>query len=785
MNKKPKYAFVVLNWNGKQDTKVCLDSLDRIEYSDPFDIIVVDNGSKDGSLPYLKKVSSKMKRDVSFVSLVENKGFTGGHIAGLENTDADIVCLLNNDVVVAQNILTEVDKIAADLDYKFGAIGGRAYFWNKEQKAYDIWNEFFTYQKINPVTAVASTIKGDPGESLAPKIVDNVSGACVFVNRRAIDSADYLDDMFFAYYEETDMFARFKRLEFEIFYCPTVGYWHHFEPSEGSHGASSKHIKNFSGTLIARNQFYFAFKNFEGKYLIRFFAWYYTRFLISFPKLIPKKSRNQSIINIRTTLVNFSRLPILIRKRVELNQLCKNQPGYNTIIIQQEQKKTIVFTDLLSDKKALELMLSRTAANDRIHLRQNKKCSINFGHRCMKLNSRLENIIRAISAVSARTNNILVINNVKIGYQALKKEINKTNSTRYPYHRSSSDFTAFNKAYVAQLCEDHLEFDEDIDWTQPPRRSWIKSKISRITSRPYGLYKTLLLYLSYRLRVKGVFGLLRAILGLIKNVVTKPKKAVAIIRAGAHKQRMHLSRSLKINSTILEGLEVNKIPIFINCRDRLKPLQETIESIEKAGLFNIFLIDNQSTYPNLLRFYDETHCQVILLGENMGHKAPWESKAVRLIAGERPYIVTDPDITLSSSYSLQTIKQMLKILDEYPGYVKIGTALKIDDLPNYYEHKDTVVSWEQQFWTKDMSSSTNLTLFDAEIDTTFAIYRPNSNYITLPAIRVAGEYEARHLAWYADSKNLDDEEKYYQRHASSAVNSWNKETLPDYLKDHA
>ncbi|HEX9153662.1 MAG TPA: glycosyltransferase, partial [Candidatus Saccharimonadales bacterium] len=77
-HKTPLISIVVLNWNGLEDTRECLASLRKLTYPN-VEIIVVDNGSEDGS----KKFFSKEK-GIVYVDLDKNYGFTGGHIKGFE-----------------------------------------------------------------------------------------------------------------------------------------------------------------------------------------------------------------------------------------------------------------------------------------------------------------------------------------------------------------------------------------------------------------------------------------------------------------------------------------------------------------------------------------------------------------------------------------------------------------------------------------------------------------------------------------------------------------------------
>ncbi|HWA34587.1 MAG TPA: hypothetical protein VG737_10680, partial [Cyclobacteriaceae bacterium] len=112
------------------------------------------------------------------------------------------------------------------------------------------------------------------------------------------------------------------------------------------------------------------------------------------------------------------------------------------------------------------------------------------------------------------------------------------------------------------------------------------------------------------------------------------------------------------------------------------------------------------------------------------------------------------------------------ILESRHALDKIGFGIRIDDLPGCFKMKDEVVSYEKRYWGKEISPN----VYDAPIDTTFALYTPLSNLkhgqsFTLSAVRVGFPYLIRHLPWYVDSSNLSSEEVYYlaTSDASSSV----------------
>ena len=222
-----------------------------------------------------------------------------------------------------------------------------------------------------------------------------------------------------------------------------------------------------------------------------------------------------------------------------------------------------------------------------------------------------------------------------------------------------------------------------------------------------------------------------------------------------------------------------EFPIFINCRDRLTPLRELVAWLEKAGQGLIYLVDNDSSYPPLLDYYETTPHHVVRLGQNLGHKALWLTDELLEIRGTQRFILTDPDIVPIEECPLDALDMFSDVLDRYPDVSKAGFALKIDDLPDHYRFRSEVLRWEGQFWHETVEPG----LFRAPIDTTFALYRESSEHALKRGLRTGFPYLARHLSWYVDSNNLPEEDRYYQEHARSDVIHWSAQRVPQYLLD--
>lgn len=204
---------------------------------------------------------------------------------------------------------------------------------------------------------------------------------------------------------------------------------------------------------------------------------------------------------------------------------------------------------------------------------------------------------------------------------------------------------------------------------------------------------------------------------------------------------------------------IYETPIIINNYNRLSYLKRLIESLTKRGYNNIIILDNQSTYPPLLQFYETTQYEVVHLKKNYGYRALWESGIYNKYK-RGYYVYTDVDMELTEDCPDDFLLTFQKMLEKYNDCFKVGCALKIDDLPSCYDKKEEVIKHESQFWEKMLEKD----VYDATIDTTFALYRPftgTSGNFSRFNIRMGGKFQIRHLPWYIDTAHPTDEDLFY------------------------
>lgn len=213
---------------------------------------------------------------------------------------------------------------------------------------------------------------------------------------------------------------------------------------------------------------------------------------------------------------------------------------------------------------------------------------------------------------------------------------------------------------------------------------------------------------------------------------------------------------------------LSDVPVILNNFNRLTFPLKLIEFLKACGMKNIIIIDNSSTYPPLLDFYRTTDITILPAGGNLGHLALWKSGLYRRFRWNY-FIYSDADVLPVDDCPRDFVRRFKEVLDEYAHVDKVGFGIRIDDLPESFSLKRKVVEYESRYWQRPVADG----VFDAPIDTTFAMYKPFSGLVgghtfTRQSYRLGPPYLIRHLPWYVDSKNLSDEEKYYLESSNSS-----------------
>lgn len=247
--------IVIPNWNGEKLLGPCLDSLQSQTFSD-FVVTVVDNGSVDNSLEYLRNKYPW----VQTVSFAENKGFSAAVNAGIGQNSFPYVFLLNNDTELDNDCLRHLIGAAEQFsEYSFFSPKMLNYFDREildgAGDGYLRGGVGYRLGTMEKDAAVYSTMR-------------HVFGACagaVLYRKDFFDKIGLFDNDFFAYLEDVDINLRANLQDQKCLYVPSARVYH-----IGSATSGSK-INALTVRLSTRNTFFVILKNYPFSLFLKYF----------------------------------------------------------------------------------------------------------------------------------------------------------------------------------------------------------------------------------------------------------------------------------------------------------------------------------------------------------------------------------------------------------------------------------------------------------------------------------------------------------------------------------
>jgi hypothetical protein len=204
---RPPVAIVILTWNGLTITQRCLTSIREKTRNVSYHLIVIDNGSTDGTVEWLQS-----QHDVTLITNSENRGFAAGVNQGIAAAPPDHdILLLNNDTEIIEETWLAHLRDVANSHPAYGIVGCLLLFPNgllQHAGTYMPQHNFWGYQIGG----------GEPFIGQYPGIreVEGVTGACMYIRRDVINTIGGFDETYFSYYEDTDYCLRALQAGFKV-----------------------------------------------------------------------------------------------------------------------------------------------------------------------------------------------------------------------------------------------------------------------------------------------------------------------------------------------------------------------------------------------------------------------------------------------------------------------------------------------------------------------------------------------------------------------------------------
>lgn len=237
-----KVTVVIPNYNGLSFMEPCFKALD-LQICRDFDVLVVDNGSTDGSADWLRE------RGIPTIFLDSNTGFSGAVNRGIKASTTPYVILLNNDTEPDCHYIGEMIKSIERSPRIFSVSSKMIQLYHKElmDDAGDMYSLLgWPYQR--------GVGRSSAGYNKACRIFSACAGAGIY-RREVFREIGYFDEMHFAYLEDIDVGYRARIAGYDNIYCPSAVVFH-----VGS-GTSGSRYNSFKVKLAARNSVYLIYKN--------------------------------------------------------------------------------------------------------------------------------------------------------------------------------------------------------------------------------------------------------------------------------------------------------------------------------------------------------------------------------------------------------------------------------------------------------------------------------------------------------------------------------------------
>ncbi|HEY1074542.1 MAG TPA: glycosyltransferase family 2 protein [Patescibacteria group bacterium] len=244
----PKVVTILINWNGKEDTLRCLESLTKSNYPTNH-TVVVDNASSDDSLAVIKKQFP----EITLLPQSKNLGFSGGNNKGMVwalEHDADYCFILNNDTTVEPNTITRLVE-TFQTNTHIGAVGPLIRYMEPKDTIAALggtirWNKAEAIQGYNqePVTNAPK----EPFET------DFLTAAAVLVSKQAIEKAGMLPEGYFYGMEDAAWCVHIKRAGFTLVADPCTAIDHKESAATGQSSPIKAYYQSRNALLFLKKE---------------------------------------------------------------------------------------------------------------------------------------------------------------------------------------------------------------------------------------------------------------------------------------------------------------------------------------------------------------------------------------------------------------------------------------------------------------------------------------------------------------------------------------------------
>lgn len=258
-------SFISVNYNGRQQTADLVRSIMRNVRSCPWEIIIVDNGSREDEARLLKEEFP----GITTVRSEENLGFAGGNNLALKHAKGEFLFFINNDTEIPAD---NVDRLCTALEEhpEAGMVCPKICFFSDTSLIqYAGYTPMRGFRMRNEMIGYA---RKDDGSFDNPGFTAFPHGAAMMVRREALEDVGPMPEVYFLYYEELDWALMFRRKGWKVYFEPSCTIWHKDSLTTKRHGPVFTYY-------MTRSRLVFATRNLSGTQ--RLLSVLFTRYVAS------------------------------------------------------------------------------------------------------------------------------------------------------------------------------------------------------------------------------------------------------------------------------------------------------------------------------------------------------------------------------------------------------------------------------------------------------------------------------------------------------------------------
>ena len=244
---RPRISVLVVSWNGLDLLPSCLDALraqSGLTVGEDYEVIVVDNGSDDGSQ---EKLPPRYEW-VQWIFEPGNTGFAQANNRALRDSRGDLIVLVNNDADVAPDFLLRLAE-AAETNREYGMFATRIMLWDRRE----VFDSTGLLVYPDGVCRSRGWLEKDLGQYDDPEEVLGPNGCAAAFRREFFEDVGEFDPDYFAYLEDLDLALRGQLRGWRCLYVPEAVVWHKKSMTGGYHSA-------FKAFHVERNRVWNAVK---------------------------------------------------------------------------------------------------------------------------------------------------------------------------------------------------------------------------------------------------------------------------------------------------------------------------------------------------------------------------------------------------------------------------------------------------------------------------------------------------------------------------------------------